>query len=189
MELVRWFDRIRLPDTPLVGGKGANLGELTAAGLPVPPGFVVTSEAYRAAVDAAGIRPELSALVAAGAGDDPAAVEATAARAQELVRGMPAPVDVVVAVLDAYRRLGEGAIVAVRSSGTTEDAADTSFAGMNATFTNVCGDDALLEAVRGCWASLYGARVLSYRSPASTRTPSPRWAWSSSRWSPRSGRG
>ncbi len=164
MEFVRWFDRIRLSDTPLVGGKGANLGELTAAGLPVPPGFVVTSDAYRHAVEVAGIGAELSRLAGAGSGDDPATLTATAARAQGLVLGMAVPDDVAGAVVGAYHRLGGGGIVAVRSSGTTEDAADTSFAGMNATFTNVCGDDALLQAVRGCWASLYGARVLSYRA-------------------------
>ena len=146
------------------GARGPNLGELTAAGLPVPPGFVVTSDAYRHAVEVAGIGAELSRLAGAGSGDDPATLAATAARAQGLVLGMAVPDDVAVAVVDAYHRLGEGGIVAVRSSGTTEDAADTSFAGMNATFTNVCGDDALLQAVRGCWASLYGARVLSYRA-------------------------
>jgi pyruvate,water dikinase len=163
MDFVRWFDRIRLSDTPSVGGKGANLGELTAAGLPVPPGFVVTSDAYRHAVERAAIGSELARLTAVAAGDDPAALAATADAAQALVLGMAVPDDVAVAVVDAYHRLEGAGIVAVRSSGTAEDGNDTSFAGMNATFTNVSGDDALLEAVRGCWASLFGARVLSYR--------------------------
>jgi len=67
------------------------------------------------------------------------------------------------AVLSAYHLLGESVIVAVRSSGAGEDSADTSFAGMNATFTNVHGDAELLESVVNCWASLYSARVISYR--------------------------
>ncbi len=164
MELVRWFDRVRLADAPSVGGKGANLGELVAAGLPVPPGFVVTAEAYRYAVGAAGVGARLVALTAGADPDDPAAVSRAATEAQELVAAVPLPDDLVDAVLDAYHRWGPEAIVAVRSSGTSEDASGTSFAGMNATFTNVAGDAALLGAITRCWASLFGARVLAYRA-------------------------
>jgi pyruvate,water dikinase len=167
MEPIRWFDHIRLADTALVGGKGANLGELTAAGLPVPPGFVVTSEAYRYALSTAGVRPRLAALVAAADPDDPAGLARTATEAQELVRTITLPPDLSAVVLDAYHRLGDGIRVAVRSSGTGEDAADTSFAGMNATFTNVAGDDDLVARVTDCWASMYGARVISYRASRS----------------------
>ena len=163
MEFVRWFDKIRLTDAPLVGGKGANLGELTAAGLPVPPGFVVTSVAYRHAVDHAGIGPSLAGFVAGAQPDDPTSFARAANGAQALLSSIELPDDVQAAVLDAYHRLGEGVIVAVRSSGTSEDSGGTSFAGMNATFTNVAGDDQVVDALRGCWASMYGARVLSYR--------------------------
>jgi pyruvate,water dikinase len=167
MEPIRWFDHILLTDTALVGGKGANLGELTAAGLPVPPGFVVTAEAYRYALAAAGVAPRLAALVANAHPDDPADLARTAAEAQELVRTITLPPDLSTAVLGAYHRLGDGIRVAVRSSGTGEDAADTSFAGMNATFTNVAGDDDLVARVTDCWASMYGARVISYRASRS----------------------
>jgi pyruvate,water dikinase len=164
MEFVRWFDTIHLADTPLVGGKGANLGELTAAGLPVPPGFVVTSEAYRHAIEEAGVGPGLARVLGEARPDDPSALAEAAAESQDLVRQVPLPDDLRAAVLDAYHRLGDRTSVAVRSSGTMEDAAGTSFAGMNATFTNVRGDEDVLDAVRGCWASVYGARVIAYRA-------------------------
>ncbi len=163
MEFVRWFDKIRLADVGLVGGKGANLGELTVAKLPVPPGFVVTAEAYRYAVDSAGISDQLAALLAQVGSGTTAELTRVSDQAQGLVRTVVLPDDLKAAILDAYHQLGEGARVAVRSSGTGEDAGDTSFAGMNSTFTNVTGDDEVLVKVVDCWASLYGARVISYR--------------------------
>ncbi len=163
MEFVRWFDKIRLHDTDLVGGKGANLGELTAAGLPVPPGFVVTSEAYHYAIDHAQVAPQLAAVLAGVNTNTTADLTRAADEAQRLVRGVALPSDLAAAILDAYHRLGEGVRVAIRSSGIGEDAGDSSFAGMNVTFTNVLGDDDVLASVVGCWASLYGARVMSYR--------------------------
>jgi pyruvate,water dikinase len=163
MEFVRWFEKIRLQDALLVGGKGANLGELTVAGLPVPPGFVVTSEAYRYAIDHAEIAQQLSAVLAGVNTNTTADLTRAAEEAQGLVRGVTLPVDLATTILDAYHRLGENVRVAVRSSGIGEDAGDSSFAGMNVTYTNVLGDDDLLTSVVGCWASLYGARVMSYR--------------------------
>jgi pyruvate,water dikinase len=163
VELVRWFEQIRLADVGLVGGKGANLGEMAGAQLPVPPGFVVTSDAYRYAVSSAGVDGSLAAVLAGVSADDPADLTRAENEAQRLVRSIKLPDDLACAILDAYHRLGEGATVAVRSSGTGEDAGDTSFAGMNATFTNVAGDDDVLTSVVDCWASLYGARVISYR--------------------------
>ena len=163
MEFVRWFDSIRLNDADLVGGKGANLGELTFAQLPVPPGFVVTSEAYRYAIDRAGISAALANILLHVDPRTTADLTRAAREAQDLVRAVPLPEDLAAAILDAYHRLGERVRVAVRSSGIGEDAGDSSFAGMNVTFTNVLGDDEVLSRVRGCWASLYGARVMSYR--------------------------
>jgi pyruvate,water dikinase len=163
MEFVRWFKDIRLSDVGLVGGKGANLGELTAAELPVPPGFVITSDAYRYALDSAGINGPLATLFAGSAASSTADLAVLAEKAQGLIDSIKLPDDLSKSILDAFHRLGDGVFVAVRSSGTGEDAGDTSFAGMNATFTNVAGDDDLLKGVVGCWASLYGARVISYR--------------------------
>ncbi len=173
MEFVRWFDTIRLSDAPLVGGKGANLGELTVAGLPVPPGFVVTAEAYRYAVDQAGVAAPLAAVLAGVDARTTADLTRAADEAQRLVRSIVLPTDLANAVLEAYHRLGELTRVAVRSSGIGEDAGDSSFAGMNVTFTNVRGDDEVLDSLIGCWASLYGARVISYRvTRALTDVPS-----------------
>ncbi len=150
-------------DVPVAGGKGANLGELVRAGLPVPPGFVVLADAYLRAVDAAGVRAELAAIAAGADPDDAGALRAGAARARDLILATAVPDDVRVALLDRYHELGAGTRVAVRSSATAEDAAVASFAGMNATFTNVAGDDDLVRRVVDCWASLYGERVLAYR--------------------------
>ena len=163
VELVRWFNQIRLSDVNLVGGKGANLGELTFAALPVPPGFVITSEAYRYAVESAGIAASLSSVLQGVHADDTADLTRAADEAQRLIRTIALPPDLRDAVLGAYHELGERMSVAVRSSGTGEDAGDTSFAGMNATLTNITGDDEVLRALVECWASLYGARVISYR--------------------------
>ena len=164
MDAIRWFDEIGLGDTAQVGGKGANLGELTEAGLPVPPGFVVTGDAYLAALDHAGVRGRLRALLATARPDDIDELDRVATEAQALVRGVAVPPDLASAVLDAYHRLGTGISVAVRSSGIGEDAEGTSFAGMNATFTNVSGDEAVLTRLVDCWASLHGARALAYRA-------------------------
>jgi pyruvate,water dikinase len=163
MEFVRWFDKIRLTDAGLVGGKGANLGELTIAGLPVPPGFVVTSDAYRYAFDSADINAKLAALFTGDGATTTAELTKVAEQAQSLIHSIRMPDDLASAILDAYHQLGQETRVAVRSSGTGEDAGDTSFAGMNATFTNTCGDEELLSNIIRCWESLYGARVISYR--------------------------
>ncbi|MGH3094703.1 MAG: PEP/pyruvate-binding domain-containing protein [Streptosporangiales bacterium] len=136
--------RIADRDQPLAGGKGANLGRLTRAGFPVPPGFVVTTTAYTDFVDAAGLT-----------GCAPAEMHERIG-AQEVPERIAAP------VLDAYRDLGAPKI-AVRSSGTAEDLADASFAGQHDTYLDVEGEQPLLTAVRDCWASLWTPRAVSYR--------------------------
>ncbi len=164
MRALAWFEELGVADVAIAGGKGANLGELTGAGLPVPPGFVVTSEAYLDAVERSGARAELARLLAEVDTTDPDGLTGAAERAQQLVRETPLPPELARAVLDAYHKLGAGTVVAVRSSGTAEDTAGTSFAGMNATFTNVAGDDELLARIVDCWASAYGRRVIAYRA-------------------------
>jgi pyruvate,water dikinase len=160
---VRAFSELRRTDVLSVGGKGANLGELTAAGLPVPPGFVVTAEAYLEAMEAGGVRRRLLGLAAAANCDDPDALAATSAELRQLVRSTRMPGHLRDAVVAAYHDLGPGTAVAVRSSATAEDTADASFAGMNETFTHVTGDEALVARVVDCWASLWGERVVAYR--------------------------
>ncbi len=160
---IRWLTDIGSDDVGLVGGKGANLGEMTQAGFPVPEGFVLTAEAYLAAMERCGVRDQLRTAVAdADVGDTAALAEASGVL-QDLIRSAGVPDDLRRTVVGAYRRLGDDVAVAVRSSATSEDSAGTSFAGMNETFTNVVGVDALMSRIVDCWASVYGQRVVAYR--------------------------
>jgi pyruvate,water dikinase len=170
MDIISWFADIGLADAPTVGGKGANLGELVQAGLPVPPGFVVTAQAYLSSMDAAGVRSELSGAPELGSGTDATAVAAAdAAHRRDLVDSGGMSPEVRAAVVAAYdelcRRAGVDELpVAVRSSATAEDAGDTSFAGMHETFTNVRGGDAVCARVVDCWRSGFQDRAFTYRA-------------------------
>src|SRR5690606_5866413 len=138
------LDELTKADVPIAGGKGANLGELRHAGFPVPPGFVVTAASYLRVLDEGGIREKVLELHRqAQAGGDVAEVGSAA---RTLIEGLARPQGFRDAVGEAYAALGDEPRVAVRSSATAEDTAEASFAGMNETFTNVRGVDALLEA-------------------------------------------
>ncbi|MPV50664.1 phosphoenolpyruvate synthase [Pseudactinotalea sp. HY160] len=148
---VACLDAVRAADLPLVGGKAANLGELLHAGLPVPPGFVVTTAAYARAATRAGLDDLLA---------DPAIAPATLRVAIETAQ---VPADLREAVTGAYRALGPDAAVAVRSSATAEDLPGAAFAGQQDTYLNVVGAGAVVDAVRRCWASLWTDRAIAYR--------------------------
>ncbi|RQH03390.1 phosphoenolpyruvate synthase [Natrarchaeobius oligotrophus] len=159
---VLWLDEISAGDLETVGGKGASLGELTGAGLPVPPGFVVTAGTYRSFIEEAEIDDELFEVVDVDA-DDSSALATAADRAQELILETPFPEDLREEILAAYHEVGDGeAFVAVRSSATAEDLPDASFAGQQETFLNVT-EAQLLDRVRECWASLFTQRAIYYR--------------------------
>ena len=164
--LVSDFTELGRTDAATAGGKGANLGELTRARLPVPPGFVLVAQAYLDSLDLAGVRDRVRQQMTAGlaSAGDPRRLEPASAALQELVRSAGIAESARVQLVEAYRELGTDVAVAVRSSATSEDAADTSFAGMNLTVTNVSGEAALVGAVIDCWASLFGTRVLAYRA-------------------------
>jgi pyruvate,water dikinase len=163
---IAWFGDLDRRDLDVAGGKGANLGELTKAGLPVPPGFVITAPGYLQAMDDGHVRDQLRAVFADAVvhAEEPAALAAAATRLRALVRQAGVPADLREAVLAAYHQLGSDVSVAVRSSATGEDTAGTSFAGMHETFANVVGDTDVLTRLVDCWASLYGERVISYRA-------------------------
>lgn len=166
MNEVLWFCDIDLTAQDQVGGKGANLGELTRAGLPVPNGFVVTADAFAQTMRAAGSTATLTALRAELDVDDAESLRHTSLRAAAVIRHSEIPGELADQIQHAYRQLsggGDGIRVAVRSSGIGEDSGVTSFAGMNATYTNVCGLSELYERIKDCWASLYGERSLAYR--------------------------
>lgn len=166
--LIRWFEGLTKNDGPLVGGKGANLGEMTGAGLPVPRGFVVTVDAYQRFYDRSGIAADVSARIRNLELDEPDKLRAGAKALQELIRRAAIPDDVRDAIVGAYEELmarepGAGGFVSVRSSATVEDSAQFSFAGMFESYLNVRGADELVRRVKDCWASSFGARVLFYR--------------------------
>lgn len=146
-----------------VGGKAGNLGELTRAGLPVPPGFCLTTEAYRRATAQADLEAIFDELERTSGTDVPA-LTALASRARAAVLAAPIPSDIAEAVTAAYGRLGSEVPVAVRSSATAEDLPFASFAGQQDTYLNVVGRDAVLDAVRRCWASLWTDRAVVYRA-------------------------
>ncbi len=171
---ILWFAAISLADEAHVGGKGANLGELTQAGFPVPPGFVISADAFIRAMDAGGVRQLLLDESSSADVDDPAGLDATSAHLRELVHKAGLPSELRQEILDAYTELGThgpggggGSVatrVAVRSSAAGEDGADASYAGMNESFTNVSNAVELLDRVVDCWASVYGSRVVAYRT-------------------------
>src|SRR5215208_442650 len=148
---------------PVVGGKAANLGELTRAGLPVPPGFCVTTAAYEAVAGGDDLRRILEDLAETRPEDTERLAE-LAADAHEALLAAPVPPNVIEAIGEAYRALGDSAPVAVRSSATAEDLPSASFAGQQDTYLNVVGEEPLLDAVRRCWASLWTDRAVSYRA-------------------------
>lgn len=150
----------------LVGGKAANLGRLTKAGLPVPPGFAITTAAFATFLDQGGIRAAISRDAGSLRYDDAALLEEQTQRIRELILATPIPGAVERSILEAYRGLGAGVYVAVRSSATAEDMEEASFAGLHDTYLDIRGEDEVLAAVRRCWASLWTARCASYRDHA-----------------------
>ena len=164
---IRPFSELSLADVPYAGGKGANLGRLTRAGMPVPPGFVVGAPAYAAFRLQTGLGARLQAVLGNVDVEDTAALQAAAEAAREAVWASEMPSWLADAIAAAYAQLCHGerdAPVAVRSSATAEDTASASFAGMNETFLNVRGRDAVIDAVKRCWQSLFGARTVYYRA-------------------------
>ena len=160
---VLWLDEIRSEDIGMVGGKGASLGEMTAAGLPVPPGFVVTAQTYRDFIEETGIDGELFEAVDVDSDDSDALAEAEA-RAEELILETEIPGDVRSDILAAYDDLDDGkAFVAVRSSATAEDLPSASFAGQQDTYLNITRED-LIDRIKDCWASLFTQRAIYYRN-------------------------
>jgi pyruvate, water dikinase len=169
MEIVKWFADLGKTDTHKAGGKGANLGELVRAGLPVPGGFVVTAQAYLLFTTESGLSQKIAHSIEGLDVDDTNALQAKAREVQETIIGTDMPANIRNEILKAYEELSKkdnvkAQFVAVRSSATMEDSEQASFAGMNATFLNVHGKEDLIRKVKECWASLYGARVIFYRS-------------------------
>jgi len=163
----RFILKLHSPDATLelVGGKGASLARMARAGLPVPPGFQITTYAYRRFVRANCLAEAILSAAAQARADDPATLDRASAQIQSLVAQSTLPDDIAALIRQSYGELGAGdPAVAVRSSATAEDLPGMSFAGQQETYLNVCGAEHVLAAVKRCWGSLWTARALGYRA-------------------------
>jgi pyruvate,water dikinase len=165
-KFVAWFSEIHKNDVPLVGGKGANLGEMTNAGFPVPNGFVVTSKAYYQFIKDNQLDVKIKHLLSSAKFDNSTSLDKLSKQVKKLVTDGKLSDELSKEIVSAYNKLGgslEYPLVAVRSSATAEDLANASFAGQQETFLNVKGDAVLLEKIKQGWASLFDARAIFYR--------------------------
>ncbi|MDR6559414.1 pyruvate,water dikinase [Arthrobacter pascens] len=175
MAYIRDFGQLGRGDVGLAGGKGANLGELARAGFPVPPGFVLTTAAYADFVESNGLAPRILELATLPPGAHGTDYDGAARRIRALFTGGVMPKEIARELREAYSGLARGTAapgdgggadvpVAVRSSATAEDLASASFAGQQDTYLNIRGADDVTAAVIDCWASLWNARAMAYRS-------------------------
>jgi len=167
--LILWFEEVERSDTPLVGGKNANLGELIRAGIPVPPGFAVTAYAYKKFITETGIAEKIYKTIreTVRGRRSPKSYEEASKKVRSLIEATEPPEEVVKAIKEAYRKLcekvGKEVFVAVRSSATAEDLAEASFAGQQETYLDVKGEDEVVKKVVKCWSSLFTPRAIFYR--------------------------
>ena len=168
MEYVEFFEELKKEDVDIAGGKGANLGELTQSGIPVPPGFVITSATYQKFLNETGITQEIMDILDALDVNNNKELQESARKIKKIINETEIPDEISSLIIEAYNalchRIGkENAFVAVRSSATAEDLPEASFAGQQDTYLNVKGPEDLIKYVRKCWASLFGARAIFYR--------------------------
>ncbi len=185
---IKWLSELSKNDTPIVGGKGANLAEMYNAGFPVPPAFCITAQSFDAFLQFAGIKDKIKQIISKTNVFNTQELEKNSKEIREMIVNSEIPEEMTEEILESYELLSNEAknekdiieksdkkikdksqkedsyvFVAVRSSATTEDLAAASFAGQQETFTNVRGKKALIEAVKKCFASLYTARAVYYR--------------------------
>ncbi len=180
---IAWFRELHNTDVAIAGGKGASLGEMYNAGMPIPPGFVITAEAFKKYITKTKIDTKIYGILNGLNVDNNAALQETAKKIQAIITSTPMPEDIKKIVLESYdlmsfgdaakaggKALGvikagrESMYVAVRSSATAEDLPNASFAGQQASFLNVKGPAAIITKVLECWASLFTARAIYYRT-------------------------
>ena len=162
---VVWFKDVDKNDLKLVGGKGANLGELYKAEIPVPNGFIITADAYFASIKSSGVLDRIRGLLFNLNVDNPLSLQHCAVGCQEEIKKIKLDNQLETKIAGFYRKLSgaKDAYVAVRSSATAEDLPEASFAGQQSTFLNVKGKKNLIQAILACWASLFEARAIFYR--------------------------
>ena len=170
-KLILWFDEIGIEDVPMVGGKNASLGEmyrkLTSKGVAVPHGYAITAYAYQHLMKDAGIEDAIKDALAGLDTHDLRNLQERGEKVRNIIRNAEFPDDLRQEILAAYKKMekeyGEGVDVAVRSSATAEDLPDASFAGQQETYLNIRGEEALIDACKRCFASLFTNRAISYR--------------------------
>jgi pyruvate,water dikinase len=165
---VCWFQECNKDSVPLVGGKNASLGELINAGIRVPPGFAITTEAYRRFVGEGGVDGKIKQTLAGLDHEDSAALDQASDHIRDLIESCPISIELEDHIADYYRKLSKvcglpAVPVAVRSSATAEDLPGASFAGQQETFLWIRGVEGVLEHVRKCFSSLFTARAIAYR--------------------------
>ena len=170
-KLCLWFNELTRDDVSLAGGKGANLGEMTRVGLPIPSGFVITAQAFRQVVETCGAWDSICDLLLDLDRTNIKQIQASAPQLRAVFDDIPIPDRLAALIIENYRALGNAGPgprrsnmpVAVRSSATAEDLAGASFAGQQETILNVIGEEKLLDAVRRCWSSLFTSQAIFYR--------------------------
>ncbi|MBU1204281.1 MAG: phosphoenolpyruvate synthase [Nanoarchaeota archaeon] len=178
MKIISWFKEISKDSISIVGGKGANLGEMYNIGMPVPPGFIVNASVYKDFIVRTSIKEKIVNILSGLNVENTKELQDKANEVQKLIIATEIPDDIKEDIIDAYESMGisdektdasdlvkktEDVFVAVRSSATAEDLPEASFAGQQETFLNIKGNDNLVKAVRACWASLFTARAIYYR--------------------------
>jgi len=165
MKYCYWFNELNHKNLQIAGGKGANLGELTQIGMPVPNGFVVSSNAYFKFLEKSSLKNKIKSELEHLDTSDSKKLQTASENIKTAILGAEIPKDIAEQILISYKDLSgiHDRKVAVRSSATAEDLPDASFAGQQETFLNISGADNLLESVIGCWASLFEARAIFYR--------------------------
>lgn len=160
---ILWFSELGINDRPVAGGKGASLGEMAGAGLPVPPGFVVSTVAFNQWLRELDMKYAIRQRVSALDKDDLPAIQHCSADIRGVIEHEALAPQLYDAIVSSYGELGAQHAVAVRSSATSEDSAEASFAGLQDTYLWVKGEAELISSIRSCWASLYSAESVSYR--------------------------
>lgn len=174
-EYIIELTKIRKNDIRKAGGKGANLGEMIEIGIPVPPGFVVTTASYDRLIQINNLDDKIQQIIASTDVDDTSELLRASRKIKELVLSCTMPPEIKSKIMEAYQNLSRHddvqvgsrtdlAIVAVRSSATAEDLPSASFAGQQATFLNIKGEKNLVESITKCWASLFEPRAIFYRA-------------------------
>ncbi len=178
MKTISWFKEISKDNISIVGGKGANLGEMYNLGMSVPPGFIINADAYKDFIERTNIKDKITQILSGLNVENNEELQNKANEVQKLIIATEIPDDIKEDIIDSYESMGitdektdasdlvkktQDEFVAVRSSATAEDLPEASFAGQQATFLNVKGNDDLVKAVRACWASLFTARAIYYR--------------------------